>query len=204
MKKKKSENLSAEICAHTINVPIKDWPGNCHFIANQFLQKGIVKGKLRYGHFLGDVKEGTMFYKGVPFVRHGWIELEDGRICDPTRWVFEGVEPYVYVGPNNDEYDIGGSKIRDLFAPPMPMYDEKEIQISLDLEEDELLRIHILFGNKNTSTFSISQIFWLANRTPPYLATFLDVKLFYIALEKAKLKAAVPIDYWTLVMKEGS
>ena len=30
---------------------------------------------------------------------HVWIERPDGTIVDPTRWVFEGVWPYVYEGP---------------------------------------------------------------------------------------------------------
>ena len=34
---------------------------------------------------------------GLPV--HVWIEKLDGTVVDPTRWVFEGVWPYIYEGP---------------------------------------------------------------------------------------------------------
>ena len=37
---------------------------------------------------------------------HTWIEKLDGTVVDPTRWVFEGVWPYIYEGPR-DWYDKG-------------------------------------------------------------------------------------------------
>lgn len=45
-----------------------------------------------------------MFYtrSKAGFCRHGWVELEDGCVLDPTRWVFEHVEPYIYVGDPSD------------------------------------------------------------------------------------------------------
>ncbi|MHB8618316.1 MAG: hypothetical protein ACYDAG_01890 [Chloroflexota bacterium] len=35
---------------------------------------------------------------------HVWLQLTDGRILDPLRWEFQGVEPYIYVGHSRDEY----------------------------------------------------------------------------------------------------
>ena len=34
----------------------------------------------------------------LPFVPHGWIVTNEDEVVDPTRWVFENVEPYIFVG----------------------------------------------------------------------------------------------------------
>lgn len=48
----------------------------------------------------------------LSFIPHGWVLMPDGRIFDPTRWTFEAKSPYLYVGPDRDEYDKGSNQLR--------------------------------------------------------------------------------------------
>jgi len=66
------------------------------------------RGRARHGHWTGDVAYGSHFDRRaqLPFIAHGWIQLDDGRVLDPTRWVFENVAPYLYVGEPPDTWGI--------------------------------------------------------------------------------------------------
>ena len=62
---------------------------------------------------------------GSTVTDHGWIELDDGNICDPTRWTLDDTEPDIYVGPMTGEYDLNGARwereleaLRDRFVRP--------------------------------------------------------------------------------------
>ena len=122
--------FAIDYVARTIKIPFKKWPGKCYEIACAILKTNIIKGKARYGHWLGPVKEKTMFDK-KPIIHHGWIECDD-LIVDPTRWVFEGVKPYIYVG-ENDFYDIGGNVYRaESLSSPPSYQDKKEIKIKVN------------------------------------------------------------------------
>lgn len=89
-----------------IGITADRWSGNCYAIACAILRAKLVKGRPAYGHWTGPVHPKSMFARGLPFVRHGWIVLEErgphaerpGSILDPTRWVFEEAFPYIYVG----------------------------------------------------------------------------------------------------------
>ena len=90
--------------------PTDDWRGNCFALAAQAVTHGIVEGRAVYGTWRGPISEDSIFFEHQgEFVIHGWVNLPDGRICDPTRWVFEAVEPYIYIG-KNDHYDEGVNK----------------------------------------------------------------------------------------------
>jgi hypothetical protein len=91
-----------------IGEPAAQWVSRCYEISYKLVERGLVNGRAVYGHFLGPVAPDTHFYKrsqALPFIAHGWVELEDGRILDPTRWVFEGAQPYLYVGEDNSVAD---------------------------------------------------------------------------------------------------
>src|SRR5262245_61976041 len=99
--------------AEAINTALSDWPGSCHRICKRMLEAELLPegAKLVSGRWLG-----TKFYgkyrdeilawseDGVSSRRHTWIELADGTVVDPTRYVFEGAKPYIYVGVK-DEYE---------------------------------------------------------------------------------------------------
>lgn len=92
-----------------IGLPARDWKGQCHKLARLMLEFGFCsEGKLvEECAWTGPVAPGSRFaeFKGTyafgehDYMIHTWIALPDGWVCDPTRWVFEDVEPYVYVGP---------------------------------------------------------------------------------------------------------
>ena len=95
---------SAQAVAEAIGCPIENWPGQCYGIASALLRHSIVTdetAELRYGHWTGPVSEDCSVesFKSGPFQRHGWVAIlgdDESRIIDPTRWVFEGRDPYIY------------------------------------------------------------------------------------------------------------
>jgi len=185
--------------AEKIGVPIDNWPGNCFYIATLCVKKGVVKGKARYGHFLGKIHQKSIFSKnqGLGFCRHGWVVLENGEIFDPTRWVFECAKPYIYIGKDN-EYDIGGSKIKKSLIGAPPKFDPTAKIFTLDLSITALNVVKgILQDDRLENQFSLNQMFWLGNVHPQEFDSVAEE--FYIYLKKINLSAFVPADYWDLV-----
>lgn len=187
-----------------IEVKITDWPGNCYAISSLCLKKGIVpkQSKLCYGHWFGPVSSRSMFSKtktAIGFVPHGWIELPDKRIFDPTRYVFESVAPYIYEGPN-DFYDMGGNMIRKENRTPCPVYDPADKPVVLIGNETVLRFIRgLLLDTRNSDTFSITQIYWLANLSPDELVPY--VKEVYSVLKASNMTAFIPLDNWRYHME---
>ncbi|MFX4299874.1 hypothetical protein [Pseudosulfitobacter pseudonitzschiae] len=97
--------------ADLIDIPLESWPGNCHGIAEAVLRRAPVAGmRLVRGHFEGHVHRESVYRGGVQ--QHSWLELEDGRILDPTRWAMTRPNrPFIYLG-ENDDYDEGGLMLR--------------------------------------------------------------------------------------------
>jgi len=53
--------------------------------------------------------------------QHSWLELEDGRILDPTRWAMVRPDaPFIYLG-ENDSYDEASQSMRARQRPAMSM-----------------------------------------------------------------------------------
>lgn len=85
--------------------PARCWKGRCHEISvwiNTALALGWFE---RYGVYSGEVKKGY-YTPGRIGYQHGWLELPDGRVFDPTRWVFEAVKPYLYVSEQKCKCDV--------------------------------------------------------------------------------------------------
>lgn len=95
-------------CEKAIGEKAQAWVARCYEISCAIVKAGLVDGDAVYGHWIGPVSPKSHFARarGLPFVPHGWILLKDGRVLDPTRWVFENVEPYLYVGSPPDSLDI--------------------------------------------------------------------------------------------------
>lgn len=84
--------MSAEDIAGQIGIPLQAWPGNCHAIATAILNTFPMQGlRLVRGHYTGYVSPKSVFRRGAP-QQHSWLRLGDGRILDPTRWVFTAPE----------------------------------------------------------------------------------------------------------------
>jgi hypothetical protein len=104
-------------------------------VASQLVGAKLIPGSAVYGHWTGPIAKDSYFHRlgagAGPFVRHGWILLPDERVCDPTRWVFEDVAPYLYVG-EADHYDEGGDKFRVAMygdrPPPAPQGELKPFE----------------------------------------------------------------------------
>lgn len=89
---------------------VADWPGACGVICNRILDAELVDGKMKKGRWTGvtnyDSEIAKLWLSDDDFLqqkqpRHCWIILNNGKILDPTRWVFEGIKPYIYCGIND-------------------------------------------------------------------------------------------------------
>jgi hypothetical protein len=177
-----------------------EWAGNCYAVAKAVLDTNVVlEGTLRYGHYLGDVHPLSRFWDitcAAGFVRHGWIERPDGSIVDPTRWVFECVSPYVYVGIN-DCYDAGGNIFRMVSQKPAPNWRRKKGErINLDLPWTAKCFVHALLKDYSGS-YSHEQGRWLANLSLYTLSPF--AKEIFTALKDVGMIACIPIDNQDIV-----
>jgi len=181
---------------YTINLKADEWPGRCHEIACAVLEHCLIPGIDRYGLYHGYINPNSIF-GNRSFTAHGWIELEDDSILDPTRWVFECEEPYVYHGTYDDgEYDIGGNDLKTSIRNPFPQ-DQRDAEcynvpdmISMGLE-------HVI-GNNPTSV-NRDQLFWLANCHPDVLGYI--AKPLYNWIDESNMKCYIPIDNWKMVME---
>lgn len=110
--------------AKAIDFPVDKWPGNCYSVACDIVKAKLVRGNPRYGIYHGHINEDSVF-AGRQITRHGWIERRT-TLVDPTRWVFESVDPYIYIGPKDDpDYDFGGNQLMKSLLQPPPIFDSK-------------------------------------------------------------------------------
>lgn len=185
---------SVRLVAEAIGIPVSDWPGRCHEIAMVCHKAGCVpaSAKVRYGIWCGPISEESQPFAGRSITHHGWVELADGRIYDPTRWVFEAVEPYIWVGRDEDEwYDMGGNRLRehtmDCSKPPVP--GGRELLIPTAARK---LFAKYLTGDKVKGTAPVSHLMWLGSLPLHRLGK--DAKPIYKALLGMQMGAAIPID----------
>lgn len=174
-------NLDPDLIAHAIDLPLIKWPGNCAGVAGLILNHGIVEGKSEYGFYLGRVEEGTRF-AGKAMIRHGWIRLPDNQIYDPTRWVFEGDDPYIYVDWNDSDYDRGMRSVRTSDAG------------------NETLALEFLdLYDSGQTEFDFRFIMRVGNTFPEHMPGIAGE--VYEALNALGHAAVIPIDFWEEVME---
>lgn len=222
--KRAAADLTVADVAKAIGVATSAWSGNCYAIACAILRAKLVKGRPAYGHWTGPVSKKSPFAsrRGLPIVRHGWIILENGAVMDPTRWVFEAVEPYIYVGMQvddgdctecgykeyeHDEDDVLSPTCSGYSAPEWP-YDEGGDRMRTALQrpfpevgvgEAVCVRLKLVAAIRKRLAIPVSmtrqQAAWVANL--PYRTLGRDAWAVCVALEAAGCKAYVPIDTWT-------
>jgi hypothetical protein len=186
--------LDIEAVATEIGVPVSEWPGNCYAIASLMVDKGY-GGALRYGHWLGPVSEGSMFY-GRVIVRHGWIEAGD-IVIDPTRWVFENNPPYIWCDHDiYGYYDAAGDSLRQALERPAPLFDPTAKRVKLDIEGEVA---DFVYSAIRGETVTIDHVYWLANLSLKTLGDF--AVPVYLALKHAGYRAAIPIDNYRLILE---
>lgn len=208
---------SIEEVAIAITIPVEEWPGNCHAIAVAAQQAGLFPGvKSRYGHYSGPVAEGSMFHKHK-YPRHGWLVRGDGVIIDPTRWVFEDVEPYIAVIPPFDaekqaQYDVGGARLeRALFGDRPPPGPTEGFGARKKPEKCPLWIKSWQHGAANyiwnifqcaPQALTLAQVYWLAHRLPEEFGGRATARAIFEAIALAGRKVFIPIDYWHAVVEE--
>jgi hypothetical protein len=124
-----------------------------------------------------------------PSPNHGWVLLPDGNVFDPTRWVFEGILPYLYEGPA-DFYDEGRNRFRAERMGDLPVGSGEISSIELSDELAELLST--LCGTDVTAGLNPPQWMWVANL--PYDMLDGHAAALYAALRGADMGAYIPWD----------
>lgn len=193
--------LDVEAIAKAINWETKKWVANCYAVSCAIVEAGLVKGKAVFGKYHGKIHEDS-FFDQAPFTNHGWILTEDGKILDPTRWVFEAVEPYMYVTtPDDKEYDRGSNVIRDVIASiqEAPIFDDSGRVIDVKDEEVENYLSMLLGKNKVANKISLNQAMCIASSSINTLGN--AAKPLFTWFEANGLKAFVPIDNFEMVME---
>lgn len=190
------KQLNVRAVEKTIRIPAEKWRGRCHEIAALLLKHKLVRGKLRYGHWTGIVMKGSRLdYYPNGLVRHGWVELADGTIVDPTRFDFEQKPPYIYVG-KNDYYDAGGNLERLSTLSPAPKFDPQDKLLLLQISDNPTASF--LISNlqrpirNHQLVITIHQAFWLANLPLQILGK--NAKQIYKSLIAAGQEGLIPID----------
>lgn len=183
--------------ADRIEVPLASWPGNCYAVATSMVRCKVVKGRAVYGNYLGAIHPASMFH-GKPVVRHGWVVQKDGLIVDPTRWVFESADPYVYVGLPTLEYDEGANLLRAQYARPAPIYDPNKQMATVPEGPARELFAALLGMSEVRAKVNTEQVFYLANMALQHLGE--DAKLVYQTVLQMELQVFVPVDNYRKVM----
>jgi len=180
--------------AREINVPEDKWTGRCFEIATKIYKSGLVPKNSRvvYGLWLGIIKDNNVF-SGRPFTHHGWIELDDGTIYDPTRFVFENKNPYVWIGINAGEYDVGGNNYREKYQAPRPK--PKGTIFVITKVQAEIIKALIPVGEKRK--IYLSDCFWLANLSLNTLG--INAGAVYKVLISLGQGCLIPIDNRTIL-----
>lgn len=192
-------------CEERIGVPAERWVARCYEIASRIVEAGLVEGRVVYGHWLGPIDPKSVFgsKRAAGFCQHGWVILSDGRIFDPTRWVFEGKAPYLYAGPN-DHYDEGGNQLREKFRGPPPVFDPDERQVVFtptDLSAPVWAFVEDLLGllrqfrgpePPEPGAVTFRQLHWLATCPPNRLGV--HARPVFEAIARKGCRAFIPID----------
>ena len=180
-----------------IGIPAKEWPGRCTEIADKLQKSGLglaEKTTAHYGHWTGPINPERRF-ANRSVTHHGWLQKEE-PVIDPTRWVFENSEPYIYVG-KNDHYDDGGQELnmKRVGKCPAPQ-GEATIPAPKDPRALKILKTEGVTQKKLT----MNQACHLANLPPK---AYKDIGAVHGWLTSHKLTGLIPIDFRRLA-KNGS
>jgi len=186
------DGLAAEI-----GIPLADWPGNCHAIACAVRDLVPVAGmRVARGHWEGSVSRKSVYTGGLQ--QHSWLVAPDGRILDPTRWaITHPGTPFIYLGVC-DHYDEGGRARAACMPPVLPGRgpDFRRQVATLTASDQAALADHLGLDDIAAPRMS-DQLHRQTRIDPDDLA---DASALYALVQKAGLKAIIPIDSWTRVM----
>jgi len=185
--------------ARAIDVPLEDWPGNCHGIACAVRDLVPVEGmRLARGHWLGDVARDSV-YRRTGTLQHSWLLAPDGRILDPTRWaIVSPSEPSVYLGVN-DCYDEGGRVLAARMPPRFPGTPNPYDGIVEAMDASLRRELAAVLGMPDADGLRLGAALESVIRDDPGRVP--DVAEVFSILERAGRKAVIPVDSWMRVME---
>lgn len=182
--------VEADVVRRMIGVPFETWKGNCMMIAQKCMEHGCVPSdaKICYGHYWGPISPHSKF-AGRPFSHHAWIELGDGfTIWDPTRWVFENVEPYIFIDDDYSEYDLAGLKTVTV-APVCPRFKGPSI---LTLDEHQKYVFSKFVPKADKKGVDMAQAHWLVRHYPDWFQG--EVATIFQTIIDHGYSAIIPLD----------
>lgn len=207
--------LTQEEIEAAVGDPVEEWDARCHEISAALAP--LVGGVVRRGYFTGEKKEGAYFH-GM-FSQHSWIELPDGRVCDPTRHAMDLSPRWpLWIGDDAD-YDIAGCRSQPAYGQPeqdaVPEGENVALRMSrralastgLDMvlepwqtQQDE--------GDMVFVALSRRQLMWLANLPIKDRFTLGAIprqhaREIYQAIVDADYAEAIPIDRRDWILESG-
>jgi hypothetical protein len=186
----------ADVAAAFADEPPR-WVAQCYGVALSIVGSGLAEGRAAYGHYYGPIARGSHFepHAERPFQRHGWVLLADGRILDPTRWVFEAVEPYLcLIAPSDQrhaQYDEGGDRVRSTMGSPAPPAEPAARLLLGDLDEASALVVADLIGH--LPPVSHQQAAWISSRSLLDLGD--AARPILASIDDAGWSAFIPVDH---------
>jgi hypothetical protein len=169
-----------------VGEPADAWAMRCFEIASKLAD--AVGGVAVYGAWTGPIADSSPFSRRPGAPNHGWVLLDDDTVFDPTRWVFEGLEPYLYEGLA-DFYDEGRDAQRAANLPPYPAPHGERIAIVADEAVIDLLERRT--GSRAVER-TAAEWLWVANL--PYSQLDGCASALYAALDAVDCAAFIPID----------
>ena len=182
---------------------INKWHSNCYAVSEAIYKYIDIDWlELVYWKWNWFISADSSFDKWIS--NHGWLEFRLWKstiVIDPTRWVFEWVEPYIYINMISSEYDRAAQKFQAMIrwnkvtSIPKPEVNDKIKEISFWKEIDDFLFNNLLKWKYNY--YTVRNIMYIAN-TPvvdlkPYEKEILEI------LEEEWFDAFIPIDTKELV-----
>lgn len=195
---------SVEECVLATEITADKWPMNCHAVAMAICNSGLLPGfRPTYGHYFGEIADDSPF-GGRVFPRHGWaIHKRAGVIVDPTRWVFESRDPYIFACEKGDscwdDYDMGGERFQTALGGHRRFPHDglcagenqrKYENLSFAPPADEFVKD--VFGHDDW--LYQEQMFWLANASPNALEE-LAVLIYDTIMAEPSRRGWIPVDY---------
>lgn len=192
-------DLQPQVVARLIDIPVDKWPGNCHAIAIAMVKRGVVKGKAIYGHYHGYIDADSIFGPR-PFTHHGWVVTPD-KIIDPTRWVFEGIDPYIYEGPKDDDaYDPGGNRVRKMFMRPAPPFVRTQNVYEIPPHIAPLVQTLLDYYD---TTICAQQAGWIASLPLDMLGEQVE-EVYRWIIDDVKTPGFIPVDNRNAILGENA
>ncbi len=195
----KTDTLSLDEIGKKIDFPVNEWPLNCYYVSTLLVKHGIFSGKAVFGKYLGEISQKSPF-SDSPIPNHGWIVTDDNKIVDPTRWVFEHVKPYLYIGEVKDKnYDRGANSLRTTLRPNTPSFDATQNTLEIDDNDIHEMMLKLLEGNVVNRKITVTQACFVASLSLDELDD--DALPLFKWLTKNNKEMFIPVDNYEWVME---